>query len=169
MANHSYVELLGDTTPDEVEALLKETSRRMFRGKVVVQRDAKLAESWKAVAAWWNHLPGTNPGTLWQPEDYGFVCWLRGSDVVEFRHPYDGWTRWAMSVFEHRLAWGLGALIRDDGSAGIETPRPAQFKRSYREYLARNFKKPLPLDDRRFLNKHLDSAPPPFRLLFKEV
>jgi hypothetical protein len=73
-----------------------------------------------------------------------------------------------MSVFEHRLAWELGALIRDDGSAGVETPRSAQFKRSYREYLARNFKRPLSLNDRKYLNKYLESAPPSFRLLFKE-
>jgi hypothetical protein len=169
MANHSYVEFIGDAMPDDVESSLRDISRRRFRGKVVVQRSPELAKAWQAKVAWWVHLPGTSPNTPMQPEDYGFACWMKVDDVVEFRHPFDGWTRWAMDVFQQYLAQELGAFIRDDAVSGVEAPHPYQYKKSYRQYLSRNFKKPLSVEDRQYLNRRMDSAPPPFKLLYKGV
>jgi hypothetical protein len=172
MANHSFVHT-SKLSVSEAEGILREHVKFRLGDSFVVSRRQDLEAKYNTPiyrAIWFVGLPGTGldaataMSRMKAPDDnYGFIVYLqRGGRALEFRHPMNAWEWWAQALVQNSIAEALEATMTDDGDDKEESGDPSQFKRTFREYLYRNFPAPTPSDEA-FLQRQLDLAPEGFR------
>lgn len=172
MANHSIIKLKILHTLGETEEVLRVAVKDALGEGLEVTPMPELRPQWPGAAGlWFVHLPGTKPVSKMHPEDYGFVVAFNNdpkhdAQEWEFRHPVQMWCYWAQSRLQCTLAQQYGVQIYDEGEEDYEDPDPEILAHpTYADYLCRNFEKPLNEEDRVWIERCLQDAPPQFREL----
>lgn len=118
---------------------------------------------------WWVHLPGTavpengmactDDGRAFD-EDIGFPVTLTTSRI-EFRHVPGQFPYWAQRRVEEQLSEYYGHGIYFDASGRTSKPGPKDYRvgKTFYDYLARNFQKPLSPEDRAFVDRYKVGVP----------
>jgi len=174
MANHSFVRynrLSLRLKAHEVETMLKSFIVARFGGRVVIERIADSPMERQGYTVWHCVAPGTAiddpkeamrawmaPGEL-----IGFPVWYKPG-LLEFRHVRNEWARWAQKCVEEDFAMHLGATMEDEGDNVVhKAVRDASNFNTVRDYLSRNFTKPLEGDDLEWVERLMQSVPEVFR------
>lgn len=166
MANHSYVHLNTQITVESAEKRLKDLVSALWGNTLVVERyEVKDKERF----AWHVFAPGTelSEETAMEynkaPDDpFGFLAWYCPSKAFwEFRHPSNPWEWWAQDKLQQTLA--LSYDIRVFENDGLQEANPDGLKKTYREYIMRNFHKPYNADDLKWLEGRMSYVPEGFR------
>lgn len=98
-------------------------------------------------------------------EDFGFVVWYHTDrGLWEFRHPPNGWERWAQDKVQQTIAHRMGILTyRDDGSGEPLKVDPQELRDTYRQYITRKFTQPYKAKDVKWFEQCMAHAPEGFR------
>lgn len=155
MANHSIIQLPSYTLGSQVESAVRQVNARRFQGRMRLVNIDEDREQWDAIRVWMIEAPDTRPDppSAAEPdEDLGFVFWLhKNSRSLEFRHSiHNKWMSWVQHVFEHELADYFMVREFDQGD-GVEPTDVATFRLGFRDYVTRNFDKPMSRDSLEFV------------------
>lgn len=151
MANHSVIKLPSYTLGYQIESVVRQVNARRFQGRLrLVNQDAS-ARQWKARRVWAIEVPDTRPekpSSAEPDEDLGFLFWLHeNSRALEFRHAiHNRWIQWVQHVFEHELAHHFMVTEFDQGD-GMRPTDIETFRLGFRDYVTRDWEKPLAFDD----------------------
>lgn len=151
MANHSVIHLPSYTLGHQVESAVRQINARRFQGLMRLTSRDDWVRQWNARRVWTLEAPDTRPEkpTPIEPdEDLGFVFWLReNSRALEFRHCIGNrWIQWVQHVFEHEIANHFMVAEFDQGD-GVRPTDIETFRLGFREYVTRDFAKPLSTDE----------------------
>lgn len=151
MANHSMIKLASYTLGYQVEDAVRKINARRFQGRMRLVKHDEWALQWKARRVWTIEAPDTRPDppSRAEPdEDLGFMFWLHeNSRALEFRHAiHNKWIMWVQHVFEHELADHFMVTEFDQGD-GTRPTDIATFRLGFRDYVTRDWEKPLAPDD----------------------
>lgn len=153
MANYGYLHLKCKISADNFETLLRDTVSKTLRGNWVVKR-ADFA--WDGIT-WIVEIPDAEyPAETKAVEAPGFVVSLApGDKQILFRHSLFMFESWAQGCIEEALADYFQVGVLYDASDEIVPPGTVEYRRgkTFREYLSRNFDKPLSLGDKEWIER----------------
>jgi hypothetical protein len=170
MANYGYVRI--QVAPGKPKA------KRMAAFEPVLVRcvERTLGKPWQVTLAdfaydgptWIVSLPGTavtdarkaTQRMLAPGQDVGFVVSLQPR-AIAFRHPPNMFERWAQGRVEEEIADHYGRGIFFDATDRTQKTGTREYRKgkTFRDYLCRNFKKPLSGDDAAWIDRFKEQVP----------
>jgi len=166
MANYSYIHLPKVPTKDGFANALAGAVKRTLGDAWAVQ----LAEFQDGGPTWLVTLPGTavpqpeaNKRMVAPNQDMGFTVTLH-TKTIAFRHTPNHFERWAQGCAREELADFFGSASFFDSTDRNVVPSAREYRqgKTFREYLTRNFDRPLTPDEEIWIARFKDYAPEGF-------
>jgi hypothetical protein len=169
VANYAYIRVR--VSPGATKAKRVEGFEPILKRCVLKALDKRwkveLADFEDVGPTWTVTLPGTglplpeaNKRMMAPDQDIGFTVSINDR-CVAFRHVPNHFETWAQGRVEEELAEYYGRGVFFDATSRTKAPKAREYRvgKTFQQYMARNFKKPLSAEDKTYLERYKMSAP----------